>query len=123
MYLKRHFVPGDLTKVTHVDVLRHDKEWRPSINIVNEGLRMGWLRREPDAYVIVTGEGKEDLRYKIVAPPGTYCCHCGEPLNGANVAQAHVLAEHGGKESPSANNPAGYAVHNFWMCELEVDNG
>lgn len=122
MYLKRHYDPTG-KKVISVDVLRHTKEWRPSERIVNEGLRQGWLRREPEHLVIVTHGNGPDVRYRLLAPPGTYCCHCGEPLEGSRVAEAHVLREHSGVKSPSDNNPSGFAKHNFWMCELEEDNG
>jgi len=125
MKLKRRFVDSAAKhpKVSHVDVLQHGPEWRPSTRIIARGQAEGWLARDGDKITITTGPKDPDLIYKIVVLPGTYCCHCGEAAGNSKAALAHVKKEHKGKKSPSANHPAGYAVHHFYMCELERANG
>lgn len=125
MYLKKHYDPSslkaDAPKVTHVDVLRFTKVWKPSTKVVEQGLMSGWLRVEAGKLILVTADNLDNLEYHIVAPPGLYCCHCGEKLTDSVSAQGHVKTEHDGEPSPDASNPAGYARHNFYLCDLEGD--
>ena len=122
MYLRKHYDPKSLEignpRVTHVQVLRSGPRWNPSTRIIENGQADGWLQRDGDVLTILTGLCDPDLRYRIVVPPGLYCCHCGEKCNGGRSAVAHIKSAHGAVKSPSAANPAGYARHNFYMTEL-----
>ncbi len=125
MHLKKHYDPASLKTaspiVTHVAVLHSGEKWNPSTRIIERGQAEGWLHRDGDRLTIKTGEGYDDLHYRIVVPPGLYCCHCGELCNDPLSAAGHIQAEHGRKKSPSAANPSGYARHNFYMTELIED--
>ncbi len=127
MRLKKHYDPKSLkTKfpiITHVDVQQHGAKWRPSTRIVERGQAEGWLRRDGDVLTINTGEGVPDIKYRIVVPPGRYCCHCGEKMQNALQALGHIKAEHGKAKSPSKQHPVGYALHHFYMTELIEDKG
>ncbi len=107
--------------ITHVDVLIFGDKWNPSTRIMELGQVEGWLKRDRDVLTIKTGEDDPDFQYRIVVPLGLYCCHCGMKMTDSLSAQEHIKAEHGDDESPSANNPAGYARHNFYMTELIED--
>lgn len=121
MHLKKHYDPKSLKnanpRVTYVDVLTAGEKWNPSTRIIERGQAEGWLSRDADVLTIKTIDGDPDLQYRIVAPPGLYCCHCGEPCSDSLSAVGHIKSEHGKKKSPSATNPAGYARHNFYMTE------
>lgn len=123
MFLKRHYDPESLKngapKVTHVDVRTTPETQKFTPRIVEKGRAEGWMTiTEHGEFVIRTGEGEDDVVYAIIAPPGRYCCHCGAPLSSERQAKAHVADKHGGEDSPSAENPSGYARHNFYLCEL-----
>ncbi len=103
--------------VSHVEVRTRPKEWRPSTKIIDKGIAEGWLTLDEDIVTLITAEGEPDVKYKVIAPPGYYCCHDGEPLPGEKEAQAYVKQNFAGKDSPSKQHPAGYARHNFYMLE------
>ena len=131
-------------KVTHVNVLSHSEKWRPSTKVIKLGQAEGWLSLVDGKITLRTGPDDSDVVYNVVAPPGSYCCHCGEPFDAValkavgeddvsvsefvvavqkkvtELAKSHVASEHDGKKSPSSNNPSGYAIHHFFMCELEA---
>lgn len=125
MRLKKHYDRATLSRkqptVTHVDVQHSTKIWKPSKKIVERGVFEGWLELARGTLTIKTGKDVPDVRYKILAPPGTYCCHCGEKVGNQIEARAHVKAEHAGTPSPSAQHPAGYAVHHFYLTEQQAD--
>ena len=125
MYLKKRYdansLKTDKPRVTHVDVLNFNEHWNPSTKIIERGQAEGWLRREGDILTLLTGEGDPDIKYKIVVPPGLYCCHCGDTMGDSLSAIGHIRAEHGEKKSPSARNPSGYARHNHYMTDLIKD--
>lgn len=104
--------------ITHVDVLTFGDKWNPSTRIMELGQAEGWLVRDRDVLTINTGDEVTELKYRIVVPPGLYCCHCGMKMNDSLSAQQHIKDEHGDDESPSKSHPAGYARHNFYMTEL-----
>ena len=121
MLLKRHYDPASLKAgkpvCTHVEIKRDNEIWKPSDRLVMRAVQEGWMRLERGELVLVTAPGEPDARYKVLAPPGRYCCHCGESLGGERQARGHVAAEHGGKPSPNGAEPAGYARQNFFLVE------
>ena len=87
-----------------------------STRMIERGVAEGWA---------TVGEGKltlkcdpEALVYAIKRGPGFYCCHCARRLEDASSSAAHVAAEHEGKKSPDASNPAGYSRINQYECVL-----
>ncbi len=125
MHLKKRYdkdsLKTDSPRVTHVDVLHSGDKWNPSTRIIERGQAEGWLHREANVLTIKTGEGTADLKYRIVVPPGLFCCHCGARMTNSGSAQDHVKVKHGDATSPSKSHPAGYARHNFHMTELVED--
>jgi hypothetical protein len=116
MLLKRQF--NKKGEVTHLDVqIGQDvgKEWHPSDRVVFGGMAEGWLSIAGGKLTIKTGPDVDDHVFEIVAPPGVFCCHCGEKLEAGNeVAQKHVASDHAGGKSPDESHPAGYRQDNFF---------
>lgn len=132
--LKRKF--DGKGNVSHIDVLgetKVGKEWHPSDRVVQSGLVDGWMSIADGKLTVKTAPGKPDHVFKILNPPGVFCCHCGSKLDaGDDVAKQHLLDEHAsdsgfelvvgsgederkGKvaRSPDRENPAGYRQDNF----------
>ena len=117
--LKRPVVSGVIVK----RICANGKQ-KFSVKVVKTGIAEGWMFLSEKLITIKTPQG--DMKWKIIAGPGRYCCHCGEKLmddqTGA-AAREHVKAKHAGKKSPDAEHPAGYRMNNYYDCELEVKNG
>lgn len=99
-----------------VHLRRAKTKWNLSPDLIMKSQQEGWMKLEGDTLAVTHSEGV--LRYKVIAPPGYYCCHCGAALSeGGTTAQLHV-ANHEA-ESPDPQNPSGYKRNNFYACELE----
>lgn len=122
MELKRLYAQG---KVVDVKVLKAGPQQKFSPEMVQKGVREGWLEFTKDHITVKAVNG--EVRYRIVREPGHYCCHCGVTLEDANQFAApglskgrkHVLDEHGSAPSPDRNNPSGYEKLNAFLCEKE----
>jgi len=128
MHLKKHYDPADLKKfdpekpktrppARRIEIKRGQKIWKPSTRLIEQALADGWIRFENGTITLKTIDSQDDVSYKVLAPPGIYCCHCGDKLPGQIAARAHVAAEHGGEPSPNGKHPAGYVRHNFYLTE------
>jgi hypothetical protein len=103
--------------VRGVTVLESDPTQNFSPRLIEKGVSEGWLTMERGK-VIVRGDN-QTLTYRIVLPPGYYCCHCNRALDDSRAAEAHVAERHQGTPSPDRNNPSGYRKDSFFACELE----
>ena len=121
MKLKRQYDKKTLKSkrptILYVDVQNGGKEWRPSGRIINRGAAEGWLSIVDGVITLKTHPDLDDVKYRIMAPPGYYCCFDGEPLPDEKAAKRYVETHFKGKTSPSANYPAGYARHHFYITE------
>jgi hypothetical protein len=78
----------------------------------------GWMSLADGHIVLKVERGEASpIVYRIVSPPGFYCCHCEKALDDGSAARAHVAAAHEGQASPDPDNPAGYRRDNFYRCE------
>lgn len=108
--------------VSHVEV-KHTgthREQNFSTRLIEQGVREGWIRIEKDKLTMKAMP--EDLVYTIKTTPGHYCLHCGKRLESdpaGQQARAHVEVEHPDAKSPMADNPAGYARVNAFLCVLD----
>jgi len=101
--------------LARIDVLQARDEEALASAFVDRAILEGWGTLDRGKLVLHT---EPKLTYTITRPPGVYCCHCGEKLEAGNeVAQDHVAAEHVGETSPDPENPSGYCVTNFYVCE------
>ncbi len=123
MRVKRIFVEGSVEAgepvVSHLVIQTGEvgKAQHFSPNLIEKGAAEGWLSLGGGKVVITTADHLDDAEFEILNPPGAYCCHCGEKLEGGNeIGAAHVAAEHEGEESPDPSNPSGYRVDNFYRC-------
>ena len=92
--------------------------------LVKQGQDERWLSVVRGTIVIHDKGG--DAVFKVLAIPGRYCCHCGEKLTDdptGEAARKHVAEKHAGKISPDPENPSGYAMQNYYDCELEANHG
>jgi hypothetical protein len=107
-----------------VQVNRLSVQQRFSPKFLDEAEKEGWLEFNGTVGVIHTTDGELPFTVKLVM--GRYCRHCGvkltDDMTGA-AARRHVAEKHAGKVSPDPQNPSGYAMHNYYDCELEVQNG
>lgn len=91
--------------------------------LLEKGIAEGWLAIAGGEWTFKTADGQPDVVFKVVAKPGRYCAHCGEELPGNEAdAREHIAAKHSSKDgepkaSPDPENPAGWAVHNYFLCE------
>ncbi len=104
--------------------LSADGKQKITPKMVEIGQSERWLSHVGSKIVIHSEGG--NVVFNIVQEPGRYCCHCGEKLpddQTGEAARAHVTAKHAGKKSPDEQNPSGYAMQNYYDCELEVSRG
>jgi hypothetical protein len=111
----------NLPKVKGIDLLSlgQSPNWNVSPNLLNSGLRDGWLSLK-DGVLTLHSQNKGDVRFNVVRNPGYYCCHCGMHLEDSASAREHVAEEHAGEESPDRNNPSGYELASYYAC-VEAD--
>jgi hypothetical protein len=112
---------------THVTVKRPTQEMHFNQGFLDRELANGILSIGGGKLTFKTADGEPDLVYRIVSPPGIYCCHCSASLGSEQEARTHVAEKHAGKKSPDlkpcgagiSGNPAGYRQDNFYTCVLE----
>jgi len=109
--------------VRGITVLRARSVQRFTQNLINGGLREGWLGMSGGRIHITAESG--NLTYLIIRTPGAYCCHCDESVPGggspasAEESLTHVAQAHPEETCPDPQNPAGYRVENFYTGILE----
>jgi hypothetical protein len=120
MKLKRlyHHPLTDPPMVRGVTVLESAAEHNFSPRLLDGGIAEGWLTMERGK-VIIRGENKT-LTYRIVLPPGYYCCYCNRALDDGPAARTHIDEDHRDEPSPDQNNPSGYRRDNFFACKQET---
>lgn len=109
VYVKRRNPVGTTTR------------WHPSPRLISGGVSEGWLMLGGGAVRITADNG--EAVFRILSPPGHYCCHCGEKLSGHPPdCLEHVVKRHskGGKvlPSPDPNNPSGWRLDSHYTCEV-----
>ena len=102
--------------VRGVTVLEAPAEQNFTPRLIDGGVAEGWLTVERGK-IVVRGEN-QTVTYRIVLPPGYYCCHCNRAVDDGPAALAHIDERHGGAASPDANNPAGYRRDALFACRL-----
>jgi len=116
--------PVKCVRVEHTGV-RPEQHF--SVDLVDGGVRDGWISLSKGELTLHTVDEQDDLVYALKRTPGWYCCHCKQPLENANVVPEgskvslgtrHVQETHLGKESPDASNPSGYERLNYYDCVL-----
>lgn len=118
-------------KVSHLRVRRATKRWLASPSVLEQGFAEGYFSLKDGELTIKTAEGEPDVVYKVVTPPGWYCCHCGKRIGDSKEGAEHVKLEHPGLPSPDDNNPSGWRRDNHYTLEFvsgtdvkpEVDAG
>jgi hypothetical protein len=103
--------------VKGIKVLRAGPEQHLSPRFIEGGLGEGWLKIARGCVLIAGQDG--EVAYRIVRPPGLYCCHCEKRLEDGGTAQAHVAATHDGVRSPDPGAPGGYRRDNYYDCVKE----
>lgn len=104
--------PLDYVALAHTGT---DRRQRFSERLIRTAIAEGWCSIAAGMLTLHVEPG--DLVYTIERTPGTYCCHCGERLDGE--ARAHVAQRHAGLASPDPSNPAGYERVNAYECVLD----
>jgi len=100
--------------VRGVLVLEAGREQNFSPRFIENGVTEGWLTVERGR-IIIRGDN-QTVTYRIVLPPGYYCCYCNRALDDSPSAQAHIEEAHADEPSPDENNPAGYRRDAFFAC-------
>lgn len=117
----KHDEEGDLMMDTdgaavldYIKILHAGPEQRFSEGLVGGAILEGWIALKGEKITLLT---KPRVVYLIKRKPGYYCCHCGDPIDGAaNEARSHLFDEHKGKKSPDASNPSGYERIHYYDC-------
>lgn len=115
MLLKRIYDPitGEFQYLKADRVSRTQKITQPLINkLMGEGLYS--VNRD----IITIHTSPKELKFKVVAIPGYYCCFDGKNLADQFEARKYVAENFAGEESPDPQNPAGYRNDAFFLCEL-----
>ena len=113
MRLKRLYHPAT-DRVRGVTVLEDGPEQNFSPRLIERGVTEGWLTVQRGE-IIIHGDNRT-LTYRIVLPPGYYCCHCNRALDDPAEARSHIDEQHADEPSPDDNNPAGYRRDAFFAC-------
>lgn len=100
--------------LSHIDVIEANEKESLATSFVDRTILEGWGSLDRGKLILHT---KPKLVYKIVRGPGRYCCHCWAPLGNEDEARSHLAAAHPGLESPDPNNPSGWCVNDYYMCE------
>lgn len=113
--MARRVLPSPVPVHVAVESLHDQGAQNFSERLVRQAVEEGWMSLSRGNLIIHTGDGDEDVVYKIEEAPGVYCSHCGEKLDGGNeIAQAHITDTHRDEESPDPQNPSGYRVSNHY---------
>lgn len=107
--------------VNGIRVKRLSAEQRFTPKLVATGKEERWLSlNEATSKITIHAEGG-DINFNILTVPGRYCAHCNEKLvddSTGEAAREHVATNHAGIISPDPQNPAGYAMLNYYDCVL-----
>jgi hypothetical protein len=112
-------VKAGAPKVSHLRVRRATKRWFVSPAVIEQGVADGYFSLGGGKLTIKTADGQPDVVYKIVTPPGHYCCFDNKKLNDSREGAEYVKANFAGQASPDANNPSGWRRDNHYSLELE----
>lgn len=113
MLLKRIYKDG---RLSHLRVTRAPVVQKFSTKLFEQLVKDGVLSVQAGFLALKTAEDEGDVRYKIVAGPGYYCCHCNRPLGGEAEGKRHVQEEHPDAPSPDPNSPSGYRREHGYTC-------
>jgi hypothetical protein len=115
MFLRRVYDTntGEFQYLKAISVSQTQKFTQPLINqLIGEGLC------SVSKGVITIHTEPQELRYRVVAIPGYYCCFDNTKLADQFEARKYVAENFAGQESPDPQNPAGYRNDAFFLCEL-----
>jgi hypothetical protein len=119
MLFKRIYDPntGEFQYLKVTQVSQTQKLTQPLINqLILEGLCS--INRD----TITIHTEPEELRYKVIAIPGYYCCFDNAKLADQFEARKYIAENFAEQESPDPQNPAGYRNDSFFLCELINDD-
>ena len=107
--------------MTHIEVLRLTKEWRPSKVIIQQGVAEGWASLGKGVITLHTAEDQPDIEFDILRAPGIYSCFDGKRFASVKEAQEALEPLLEESQSPDPDNPAGYLHTTSFECVVTDD--
>jgi len=119
MQIKRIFNIDDEGKpidLKTIQVTRLTKTQKITQELINKGITEGFMSMGKG--VITFHAEEKDIKFKITAGPGHYCCFDDKKLGGEKEAREYIKENYDGKESPDKQNSSGHRFDDFFQCDL-----